>query len=131
MLIMVPFYAVIFAMSKLLDPVLLIVVSTLGATLGEFVGYAIGYGGRRFLEKRYKKYFKLCEKWFKENGFLTILVFAATPLPDDIVGLIAGSSKYSKRKFFISALIGKAILTSMIVLTGRYSFEIMLNYLGL
>jgi len=56
--IVVPFYAIIFAMSKFLDPVLLITVSTLGSTCGEFVGYGIGYGGRRFLEKKYKKYFQ-------------------------------------------------------------------------
>jgi len=82
------------------------------------------------LIKKYKKFFKLGGEWFHKNGFLTVLVFAALPLPDDIIGLIAGSLKYNKTKYFMACLIGKIILTTVIVISASYSFEMILNYVG-
>jgi len=128
----VPYYAIIFGMGALpaFDPVLLTIFSALGATVGEFVGYAVGYGGRHFLRKKYKKYFAWGEKWFNRNGFLTIAVFAATPLPDDVIGLIAGSVEYKKSKFFLACFIGKLVLTAIIVFAGMYSLRYVMDYLG-
>jgi len=120
------YYSLIYAMgaTPIYNPNLLIISSSMGASLGNFVAYFIGYGASKLIVKtRYYKYFKFAEKWFKKNGFLTIIFFALTPLPDDIVGIVAGSSQYPKRKFYLACLIGKLIQTALIVYAGKYSYK--------
>jgi len=116
-----PLFIVIFFASSIgLDPLLVSVISGFGQAIGEFSGYGIGYGAQKILRKKYGKWFKLSEKWFKRNGFITILIFAATPLPDDIVGIIGGTTRYGIHKFFLATLIGKIILSLIISYFGRF-----------
>jgi len=126
-----PYQMIIFGMGAVLNPLPLIILSALGAAIGEFVSYVVGYGGRKILKKKYKKYLAFGEKWFKKNGFLTVMIFAATPLPDDVVGLIAGFEEYDKKKYLLGCFIGKLIITAIIVFAGRYSIEAVLNYVGM
>jgi len=119
----IPYHGIIFILGGILDPVLLIIASTTGATLGEFVSYFVGYGSRKILNKKYRRYLKLGEKWFNKSGAFTIFIFAATPLPDDVIGIIGGSLNYSKTKYFISCLLGKLIQATVIVYVGRFSFD--------
>jgi membrane protein DedA with SNARE-associated domain len=77
----------------------------------------LGYGGRKLLKEK-NKWLKVAESWFKKNGFITIFIFALTPLPDDVVGIIGGMAKYDIRKFFIASLLGKIILSLAISYLG-------------
>ncbi|MEM7825621.1 MAG: VTT domain-containing protein [Candidatus Aenigmatarchaeota archaeon] len=113
-----PIYLVIFFSKELgLHPFLVGLSAGIGSTLGEFTGYGLGYGGRKLIKKK-SKWLKTAEQWFKKNGFITILIFALTPLPDDIVGIIGGITKYDIKKFFIASFIGKTFLCLAISYLG-------------
>jgi len=124
------FAVVIFTSPTLLglNPLLVGLSAGAGAAIGEFTGYAIGFGGRKVIEKKWKKDIKKAEKLFqKYGGFWVILLFAATPLPDDIVGILGGSLKYPLKKFFLASLIGKIILNLALAYAGFYSISWILN----
>jgi membrane protein YqaA with SNARE-associated domain len=126
-----PFSFVIFTAGAILNPILVGLSAGLGAAIGEFTGYAIGFGGRKVIEKKYKNNIKKAEKLFQKYGaFLIIVLFAATPLPDDIVGLLGGSLKYSLKKFFIASLIGKIILNLVLAYAGFYGINWVFNIFG-
>ncbi|NIO44628.1 MAG: hypothetical protein GTN36_03700 [Candidatus Aenigmarchaeota archaeon] len=119
-----PFSIIIFGAGSILNPLLVGFSAGLGAAIGEFTGYALGLGGRKVIEKKYKKHIEKTEKMFqKYGGFLVIVLFAATPLPDDIVGLLGGTLKYPLKKFFIATLIGKIILNLALAYAGFYGIN--------
>jgi membrane protein YqaA with SNARE-associated domain len=120
------YYSLIYAMgaTPIYNPIFIIISSSIGASLGNFVNYFIGYGARKIvLRTKYVKYFKFSQKWFKKSSFMTIIFFTLTPLPDDIVGILAGSANYRKTKFYLACLIGKLVQTSLLVYAGIYSYD--------
>ncbi|MFH0832513.1 MAG: VTT domain-containing protein, partial [Candidatus Aenigmatarchaeota archaeon] len=127
-----PSFLIVFGAGAALNPFLVGVVAGVGSAIGELIGYCVGYGGKKLLEKRVKmkkiKWFSRAEKWMKKSGFIVILIFAMTPLPDDIIGIIAGSIKYDVKKYFIACLIGKIILSLFIAYAGYYGAQWALDY---
>jgi len=126
------YYSIIYGMgaTPIYNIKILIVSSSLGASLGNFVNYFIGYGAQKLIVKtKYFKYFEFAQKWFKKSAFFTIVFFVLTPLPDDIIGIVAGSTHYEKKKFYLACLVGKLIQTSMIIYTGKLSYDYFLNKL--
>ncbi len=99
-----------------LNPFLVGFFAAVGATIGELTGYAVGYSGNKiFLKKKYSRF----EKWFeKQKVFLLIIIFAATPLPFDIIGLLCGASKYNIKKFLLATFIGKLIISILLAFMG-------------
>ncbi|MEM5834243.1 MAG: VTT domain-containing protein [Candidatus Aenigmatarchaeota archaeon] len=113
-----PIYLIIFFSKELgMHPFLVGMLAGIGSALGEFTGYGIGYGGRKLLKKK-SRWLKIAEAWFKRNGFITVFIFALTPLPDDVVGIIGGITKYDAKKFFIASLLGKTLLCLSISYLG-------------
>ena len=51
----------------------------------------------------------------------TLLLFAATPLPVDIAGLVAGAVHYPVSRFLVWIGVGKIISTTAIALAGYYA----------
>jgi|YelNatPaOPRAMG01_1025707.scaffolds.fasta_scaffold02594_12 membrane protein YqaA with SNARE-associated domain len=125
----IPFFAVYAYLATFLNPILLSLISAFGSALGEFISYTLGYASSDLLKKN--KYYKLAKKWFKKNGALTIFIFAATPLPDDVVGLIAGAANYNRLKFFFACFIGKFFLFLFIAFAVQYSFTSFLTFFHL
>ena len=122
----------VFAAGAFLNPFLVGLFAGIGSAIGEFTGYALGLGGRKIMKKKWKKEIKKIEGLFqKYGGFLVILIFAATPLPDDITGIVAGILKYPVKKYFLASLIGKIILHLIIAYAGFYGTTWVLQYLGL
>ncbi|MBN2203367.1 MAG: VTT domain-containing protein [Candidatus Aenigmarchaeota archaeon] len=117
-----PSIAVIFAASSLLNPVLVGIFSGLGSTIGEGTAYALGFGGEKIIEKRWKKDIAKLEQLFaRHGGFFMIMFLAMTPLPFDIIGIFSGTVKYPFKKFFLATLIGKIVLHTVVALAGFYS----------
>lgn len=107
------------------NPFLLSIVASMGATLGEGTGYVLGYGVdyEVHIDKtRFNKQYISAKKLFKKHGPLTITLFAATPLPDDIIGLICGAIRYPVLSFLFYCFIGKLIMHLFVIFTGFYSF---------
>ncbi len=120
----VPSFLVVFAVGSVLNPWLVGIVAGLGATIGELTGYVLGFGGRHAIKRKYRKYSKGLErvkKWAEDHGMFSVLVlFAATPLPDDVVGIIGGMIRYDIKRFFLAVFIGKVILHVGIAFGGLY-----------
>ena len=91
----------------------------IGAALGKVIVLLIGSATRKILPETDKKSMKLFMKIAGKSVFIAVLVFAATPLPDDVLYIPLGAMGYSPFKFFVAAAIGKAIITYMALLFGE------------
>jgi len=117
----IPAVVLTFTMAPFLNPWILGAVAGLGAAIGELTGYALGRGGSKILDKKNKEWLKKAKKWEHKHGmFIVIFLFALTPLPDDIVGILAGLVKYDLKHFFIATLLGKLLLYIAVALAGFY-----------
>ena len=127
-----PNYILVFLFGGILNPLLVALFSAIGAAIGESVSYGVGRGGRQILNNKERRYYTLAKAWFeKKRGFLIVVIFAATPLPFDIVGLVGGSIKYNFKKFVLAAFIGKLIGFLILALGGYYGVEMVLNFFEL
>lgn len=126
-----PAFAVIFAAGAFLNPWLVGIIAGAGSAIGELTGYVIGRGGREVIEKKHEKWLKKAKAWTDRYGFFAVLVaFAATPLPDDVVGILAGVFQYDIRKFLLATFIGKAVMCLGLALGGFYSAGWVLSVFG-
>ncbi len=83
-------------------------VAGLGEAIGEFSGYAAGYGGRVIIEQR-PSYARI-RRWMERRGVLTLFVMSTIPNPlFDFVGIAAGAVQMPMRSFFFAVLGGKII----------------------
>jgi membrane protein YqaA with SNARE-associated domain len=127
-----PFFIILFVSASVLNPLLLGIICGFGTTIGELLSYYLGRGGKKILPEKQEKQLEKAGKIFHKYGcFLALMVFAATPLPDDIVGIFAGLIHYPKEKFFLSVLIGKLILCLAVAYAGFFSASWVLNFFGL
>lgn len=94
------------------------VLGGLGAALGKVIVLLIGFAARKVLPEKAKKSMKLFMKLASKSVFIAVLVFAASPLPDDILYIPLGAMGYSPFKFFAAAVIGKIFITYMALLFG-------------
>lgn len=142
-----PSFVTVFTMGAVLDPFLVAFFSTLGAAAGEMIGYGVGYGIGKGINKltarRTKKgskpvqlkmklqIFLQTRQWIKKYGaFLVIVVFSATPLPTDVIGLISGALRYDPKKFFLAVFVGRLIMYLILAYSGFYGIHWVLGYLS-
>lgn len=127
----VPSFFLVFLFGGILNPWLVALVSSAGNALGELTGYAVGFGSEKVIERRYKKLLARTKLWIERHGIFPIIVlFGATPLPDDVVGILAGVIKYNWKKFLLASFIGKLILNLVLAWGGFYGMSWVLHYLG-
>lgn len=135
-IINMPWYVTIIAAAHYLDPIILSLVTAIGATIGNLFPYVLGFSGGKvgdkILEqikngkkKWWHKHARTFKRWFESNGFLTLLIFAATPLPDNALSFLSGYMEYKKIRFFLATLIGKTIMSFIIVYTSRFGINIL------
>jgi len=118
----VPYALTIYAFGATLEPLLLGVVCGLGSTIGEFSAYLVGRGGRKLIEERYGRRLEGAKKLVQRHGMLVIFLFAALPLPDDLILIPLGVLKYSLRRALVAAFLGKVVMCVTIAYAGRFSF---------
>jgi len=93
----------------------------LGATVGKLFSYFVGYGGGKVLGRRYEARFNTLRRLLGGRPFIAAFIFAASPLPDDLVFIPLGLMKYSLWKTFLACLAGKFLITLLTVGSGRAS----------
>lgn len=104
---------VVLEYSYVLNPISVIMVGAIGASLGELTGYMVGAEGTS-LVRRFKKVSNLTK--FKEHSFLWVMLFAFIPFPVfDVAGIMAGSIRMNPFKFLLASFIGKAVKMSFYV----------------
>jgi len=83
-------------------------VAGLGEAIGEFSGYAAGYGGRSLVEQR-PSYVRI-SRWMERRGTVTMFLMSTIPNPlFDVAGLAAGAVRMPMGRFFGAVLAGKVI----------------------
>lgn len=124
--IIIPFAGFLAAQGTFILP-LVIIVGTIGSTLGSIGAYYIGfYLGRPFV-LRYGKWFGIKDKhlgkaedWFGKYGDVTILVSHSLPGTRSFISFPAGIVKMRLRNFVVFTFFGALIWTSVLAVAGFY-----------
>jgi membrane protein YqaA with SNARE-associated domain len=99
-------------------------VAGLGEALGEFSGYAAGYGGRIVVENRPE--YQRIHRWMDRRGTITMFLMSTIPNPlFDVAGLAAGAVQMPVRNFFAAVLAGKTIKDLWMAAAGAGGFELL------
>ncbi len=102
-------------------------IAALGAAIGKFVSYALGYGVRRAFGKPER--FESLKKLLGGSTFLVGLVFAASPLVDAAF-IPLGIMRYSVPKSFLSLYTGKFAWILSVLFVARTSARIVTQTFG-
>jgi membrane protein DedA with SNARE-associated domain len=132
----VPAPGIIFGAGALLDPLWGIpapiavgVVAGFAESLGEFTGYAAGWGGSPMLERQ--PIYRRVRSWVERRPFLTIFALSFTPGPlFDVAGLAAGATRVPIRVFYPPLLIGKIIRDTIVATMGYFGVDIISDVLS-
>lgn len=123
-----PGFLMIFALGAVFNPVLVGLAGATGGAGGEALSYVLGWTGRGVVQNR--RLYEKAVQWLKRWGVWVIFVFAATPLPFDIMGMVAGLLRFRFWKFFLALWCGKAVKYVGIAFAGAYGWEAVLRFLG-
>ena len=103
-----------------LNPIILLMVATLGNVLGAFTNYAIGYWGGNVVAEKVlkvsKEEFLKSKERFRKYGLFS-LFFAWVPIIGDPLTVVAGALKVNLLWFFILVASGKCIRYVVIIYT--------------
>ena len=97
------------------DRALLIVSSAAGAAVGKIVIYFLGSAVRLKLSKESEENLRTFLRLAKRSMFLAIVIFASTPLPDDLLYVPLGVMRYPLPQYFLAIFIGKVVLTTVVI----------------
>ncbi|MFB0543309.1 MAG: DedA family protein [Candidatus Bathyarchaeia archaeon] len=122
-----PYTIIIYAGGVRLDPLLLGLACGLGAGIGELSAYLVGRGGRQLVEEKYGKRLESAKRLIQRYGALAIFIFAATPLPDDMLLIPLGLIKYDIKKALLACFLGKWLMCTLIAYAGKFSYDFILN----
>ena len=101
----------------------LALVSAVSATAAKQIIFYVSFKGRKIMSKKTLNRMRPFQRLVTKYGAAAAFVAAATPMPDDIIFVPLGLAKYNPKKFFISTLVGKIVLS--------YSIVFLYHYLGL
>jgi membrane protein DedA with SNARE-associated domain len=104
---------------------IVVIVATIGNTIGSLIAYFIGaWGGRPFLE-RYGKYLlirhheiELAEHFFTKYGAATAFFSRLLPIVRTFISFPAGVARMDLRKFIIYSTAGAFIWSALLVQAG-------------
>ncbi|MEM3676798.1 MAG: VTT domain-containing protein [Candidatus Bathyarchaeia archaeon] len=120
-LLPIPGYLTVIFASPFLNPYLVAIAAGSGAALGELTSYLLGLGGRKIIGNRGE--LETAKHIYSRYGAWSIFIFAATPLPFDIIGIICGALMIDLKLFFLMTLAGKITLYMVLAQTGTRAFE--------
>lgn len=125
----IPIFLILFSFGAILNPFLVALIGSIGATIGNLTSYFLGLGGKEVLENKYGKKLEKIKKTFKKYGSVFWIIFVnATPLPADIVGIFCGVIRYDFKKYFIASFLGRMMLYLVLTFSGYYSINWILDF---
>lgn len=118
----VPYFPILVtaAFNKNFDPHLIALSSAVGVVAAKTIIFFISYYGRAILSDKTKRRMRPLQKLVAKYGWPGAFVAAATPIPDDLVYIPLGLTKYSPWKFAIATFAGKVVMNEAIVWGSIY-----------
>lgn len=117
----------VFIAGGIMNPFVVGIITGVAAAIGECVAYFVGKEGKYVLNNKRKKWLKKAHIWFKKHGFIMLPIFAFTPLPCDVIGIVCGMINYDLKRFFLGMLIGKIPRTLLLSYAGYYGLNVVLK----
>ncbi|TFF91914.1 hypothetical protein EU545_02565 [Candidatus Thorarchaeota archaeon] len=114
----------------LFDPLVVGLLSGVGAALGEMTGYVVGYTGGKLIDEDQRSGFKRYVELYPKKTPLVLWFLAVTPIPDDVLLVPLGAAKYPWWKVLIPQLIGKFMFLTAISYAGRFGLSIVEALIG-
>jgi uncharacterized membrane protein YdjX (TVP38/TMEM64 family) len=107
---------IIALLSGRFDPNLLAFASAIGVTLGRTTIFLTSYHGRSLIKKETLTRMTPLQLLLAKYGSLGLFVASLTPfLPDDIITILLGISKFAPWKFVVTTFLGKFIINLAVV----------------
>ena len=111
--------AVNVAAATWMNPLAITLVAASGSTIGELTSYLAGSLGHGFLASGHSKRYEQADRLMTRFGALAVFLFALLPmLLYDLVGLIAGSTRYPLWKFISATFAGRILRHAAQVYVG-------------
>lgn len=107
-----PAFLTVIAGGAIYPPILVGFISSLGAAVGDMVGFMLGLSGRHLINHKLNKkiWFKIINNYFHKYGGWIIFIISFVPNPFfDSMGIIAGVFHYPVWKFFLLVFLGRFI----------------------
>lgn len=104
------------------NPLIVALVSSLGSSLGESTGFLFGHSTRELfkLKHDHKLLYKFFIHIFHKHGAIVIILFSIIPNPlIDGIGIFAGFTGYSLKKFILLVFIGRLIRNIFVAYLGH------------
>ena len=139
----VPYWLLVFTLPSILAPqfqigapILVGVISGLGASLGQLLTFMLGYGSRDLSQKlAYKVNRGLYDRamnWANRHGSLAVFVMSAIINPFHLPMTIAMASlRYPVWKFLLFSLLGNVLKSSVIAFCGYFGLNSLFRLLGI
>lgn len=113
----VPVILTAFIGGGIFNPLVVGVIASLGATIGELTGYLAGAGGKEIVAQ--KEALAKMQKWMGRYGLWVLFVLAVIPNPAfDLAGIVAGASGIKIQKYLVVVWLGKLVKFVAISLLG-------------
>lgn len=105
-----PAFLTIISGGNLYSPILVAIIASFGAGIGDMIAFLFGHSGRRLAIKKLEKHqaVRFLEKHFHRHGALIIFLLAIIPNPFfDAIGILAGVVNYPPIRFFTIMIVGR------------------------
>ena len=138
----VPYWLLVFTLPSILAPqfqigapILVGVISGLGASLGQLLTFMLGYGSRDLSQKlAYKVNRGLYDRamnWANRHGSLAVFLMSAIINPFHLPMTIAMASlRYPVWKFLLFSLLGNVVKSLFIAFCGYFGLNSLFQFLG-
>ena len=123
-----PYLAVVWLLASTipsLDPLLIGVLSGVGAGLGKLSSYFIGRGGARVVGEERRRQLEVLKGLVRDYAAVAVFIASATPVPDDVVLISVGMINYPVWKYLLATLGGKVFLCTVVALSASGFAEVM------
>ncbi len=111
-----------------LDFIIIAIMAGLGASIGELSAWLLGRSQAETVEdsgETGQQFLKLKEQIDKGYGGLLVFLYAATPLPDDVLLIALGATKYNPLKLILWCFLGKVVLCALALFGAGFLAGIM------
>ena len=139
----VPYWLFVFTLPSVLAsefqmgaPVLVGLVSGVGASLGQLLTFMLGYGSRDLSQKlayRFNKgMYDRALRWAEQHGSLAVFVMSAIINPFHLpMTLAMASLRYPAWKFLLFSLLGYVLKSTFIAFCGYFGLTSLFRFLGI